>query len=122
MPNVIAVRFRNNPKQLWFDPSNVDVHEGDHVIVSTERGTEIGLAAADPFEVTDQAIHELPSALKGVIRVATEDDLKRADELATKGEEALGTFRELIEKHKLEMKPVRVDFIFGGEGYLLLCQ
>lgn len=115
MTDVIAVRFRNNPRQLWFDPRDVRPVEGDHVIVQTERGTEIGLACTSVFTPEAGAVEKLPSPLKPVLRIATDEDLMKAEELSRKGEEALPRFRELIENHGLDMKPVRVDFIFGGE-------
>lgn len=115
MTDVIAVRFRNNPRQLWFDPRGVRPVEGDHVIVQTDRGTEIGLACTSVFSADEDAVEKLPSSLKPVLRIATDEDLEKADGLSRKGEEALPRFRELIESHGLDMKPVRVDFIFGGE-------
>ncbi|MBQ6586711.1 MAG: hypothetical protein IJH83_07915 [Coriobacteriales bacterium] len=115
MPQVVAVRLRYNPKQLWFDPAQAQPHEGDHVIVSTERGTEIGLAVSDPFEVTQEQIDGLASPLKPVLRVASEDDLVQAEELVRKGEEAMPYFNELVTKYRLDMKPVRVEYLFGGE-------
>ena len=51
MPTVIPVKFAYATRDLWFDPKNSDAVEGDHVICSTERGTEMGLATGDPMEV-----------------------------------------------------------------------
>lgn len=115
MPEVVAVRLRYNPKSLWFDPSNTSPEEGDHVVVETERGTEIGLVAAARMEVSADDIKQLPSPIKRVIRIADDRDLDKADELDQKAAEALPIFRELIEKYELDMKPVNVEYLFGGE-------
>ena len=115
MHEVVAVRFRSNPRQLWFDPHGVELEEGDHLIVSTDRGQEICLAVTDIFEASDEDISALPTPLKPVIRVANEADLEKADELARAGEEALPVFRELVEESELDMKPVRVEYLFSGE-------
>ena len=112
MPIVIPVRMHFNAQDLWFNPRQTGACKGDHVVVTTERGTEFGLATADPFEVPKS---ELKAELKPILRVATENDLALAEELARKGEEAMPTFRSLIKKHGLEMKPVGVEFLFGGE-------
>ncbi len=112
MPVVVPVKFAFASRDLWFDPNGLDILEADHAICSTERGTEIGLVTADPFEVPEC---ELSAPLKPVLRVATEEDLDRADELARKGEGALAEFRALVKRAGLDMKPVGVEYLFGGE-------
>lgn len=112
MPLVIAVRLRNNPTQLWFDPMSCHPAEGDHVVVRTARGVEMGLACSDPFSVEG---NELRAPLQPVIRVATEEDFVLADGLAARGAEALPVFREYADRHDLNMKPVSVEFLFEGD-------
>lgn len=111
MPIVAGVRLRYS-KTLWFDPADSDCHVGDVVIVTTQRGEEIGLVSSDPIEVEESAI---TSPLKPVVRVATEADLERAIELGEQEKAAMPIFRELIAKHKLDVKPIDVDYLFGGD-------
>ena len=86
--------------------------EGDYAVCSTERGTELGLVTEDPYEVEEE---DLAAPLKPVIRIATDEDLDRADELADRGDAAMSDFRRLIKQNNLDMKPVGVEFLFGGE-------
>ena len=53
MPTVLPVKFTYATHDLWFDPAETGAQEGDHVICSTARGTEIGLATHDAFEVSE---------------------------------------------------------------------
>ncbi|MGI6755009.1 MAG: regulatory iron-sulfur-containing complex subunit RicT [Atopobiaceae bacterium] len=117
MPTVIPVKFAYSVHDLWFDPKESGALAADHVICATERGTEIGLATADPFEVSAAELGDTigQSSLASVVRVASGADLERADELATKGEEALPVFRSLAKESGLDMKPVGVEYLFGGE-------
>ena len=117
MPTVIPVKFAYATRDLWFDPKNSDAVEGDHVICSTERGTEMGLATGDPMEVDQTELNRKTdgAALKSVLRVATDADFELADRLAEKGERAFPTFRRLVSKSGLDMKPVAVEYLFGGE-------
>lgn len=69
MPVVVPVKFAFAARELWFDPRGLDILEGDHAICTTERGTEIGLVTADPFEVEPE---ELAAPLKPVVRIATD--------------------------------------------------
>lgn len=117
MPTVIPVKFAYASRELWFNPLESGAAEGDHVICTTERGQEIGLATADAHEVTDEELAEMigEAELKGVDYIASEEDLERANELAQKGEEALPLFRKLAKESELDMKPVAVEYLFGGE-------
>ena len=112
MPVVVPVKFPYASRDLWFDPCGLDIVQADYAICTTERGTEIGLVTADPFEVPAS---ELSAPLKYVIRVASDEDLDRADDLACAGEDAMEDFRRLVAKNGLDMKPVGVEFLFGGE-------
>ena len=42
MIKVIGVRFRQAGKVYYFDPLDMDIKRGDHVIVETARGVEYG--------------------------------------------------------------------------------
>ncbi len=118
MPLVVPVKFTYASRDLWFDPQDLDILEADYAICSTERGTEIGLVTADPFEVPQD---EIGQPLKPVLRVASDIDLQLADDLAIQGDEAMVDFRRLVKELDLEMKPVGVEYLFGGEGCVLLC-
>jgi cell fate regulator YaaT (PSP1 superfamily) len=117
MPTVIPVKFAFVPHDLWFDPAESGAAEGDHVICSTERGTEIGLATADAADMPHERLVSVTggSQLSKVLRVATEEDLAKADGLAARGDDAMPAFRELVDKSGLDIKPVGVEYLFGGE-------
>ena len=42
MIKVIGVRFRKAGKVYYFDPAQMEIKMGDHVIVETARGIEFG--------------------------------------------------------------------------------
>ena len=111
MPTVATVRLRYSSQEYWFDPNESRACTGDHVIVETARGQEMGLCTLGEYEVQEG---DVTKPLKPIVRVASEDDLAYADELNEKGERALRRFRELIEQRGLDMKPVDVRFMFDG--------
>ena len=57
----------------------------------------------------------MKSPLKPVIRIATEEDVARAEELAAQGEAALSVFKEFAEEANDQMRPVMVEFLFDGD-------
>ena len=117
MPTVIPVKFKYAARDLWFSPADTGAQEGDHVICTTERGIEIGLAVADAREVTDEELAETigHAQLRDVLRIATDADLDHAEELADKGDAAMPAFRRLVAENDLDMKPVGVEYLFDGD-------
>ena len=117
MPTIIPVKFTYAARDLWFDPAGTGAQEADHVICTTERGTEIGLATGDAREVSAEELeHTVGHAqLRPVVRIATDSDLDRAEQLADRGEQAMPTFRRLVGASGLDMKPVGVEYLFDGE-------
>ena len=117
MPTVIPVKFAYAARDLWFDPAGTGAQEGDHVICATERGHEIGLATSDAREVAPEELSATigHAQLRDVVRIATDEDLERAEELARRGEESLPAFRRHVSESGLDMKPVGVEYLFDGE-------
>ena len=117
MPTIIPVKFTYAARDLWFDPAGTGAQEADHVICSTERGTEIGLATADAREVSEEELEHVigQAQLRSVVRIATDSDLDRAEQLAARGEDVMPTFRRLVGASGLDMKPVGVEYLFDGE-------
>ncbi|MDA3936830.1 MAG: stage 0 sporulation family protein [Actinomycetota bacterium] len=111
MPTVVGVKLRFAPKTIFFDPTGFETAQGDHVIVETERGTEYGVIVD---EVHELAASQLQSPLKPIVRVASEEDLSKAKEYEQLEAEAMPIFRELVNEHKLDMKPVDVEYLFDG--------
>ncbi len=117
MPTVIPVKFKYAARDLWFDVAGTEALEADHVICATERGHEIGLATADPREMSAADLDRVTNhaQLRPVLRVASDEDLAHAEELAELGEKALPVFRRLVSQSGLDMKPVGVEYLFDGD-------
>lgn len=111
MPTVVGVRLRFSSKVLSFDPADTQPEPGDIVIVETERGSEIGEVAEAAREVPKSA---LVAPLKPVLRIASESDIAHGEELKVLEDEARPEFRRLVKQHKLDMKPIDVEFLFDG--------
>lgn len=115
MPHVVSVRFRFNPKPLWFDPQEVVYQSGAEVLVETERGREVGLILDPAIEANDKQISKLKTPLKPVIRELTDLDYEHLAALEEKGKQAMPVFREKVKEYKLDIKPVEVQYLFSGE-------
>ena len=115
MTEVISIKFRGRGKAYYFDPAGVTAKAGDTLVVETSKGMELGDCVKGNHMVEDS---ECVQPLRPVVRRATPDDLRIAELNRKREKEALGICRELIEKHKLEMKLVDVECSFEGNKIL----
>ncbi len=115
MVEVIGVRFKDAGKVYYFDPNGEKIPLGEYVIVETARGIECGQVAVANKSVQDE---DIVKPLKKVVRVASTDDLKIMAENIEKGKKALVICQEKVEKHKLDMKLVDVEYTFDGSKIL----
>lgn len=115
MIEVIGVRFRTNGKIYFFAPNGIELEVGDAVIVETARGVEYGKVVLGKREVEEGSI---TSALKPVIRKASEEDDKKNQENKEKCKDAFNICLEKIEKHGLEMKLIDVEYTFDNNKVL----
>ena len=115
MTKVIGVRFRTAGKVYFFDPLQLEIKRGDHVIVETARGIEFGTVVAGVHEVEDDKVIQ---PLKPVIRVATDEDEKVMERNKEKEAEAYVICKEKIAKHGLEMKLVAAEYTFDNNKLL----
>ena len=115
MTKIVGVRFRNTGKIYYFDPVQYQIGSGDHVIVETARGVEMGTVVLAPRTVEDETVVQ---PLKPVIRVASEADERIAKRNQEKEKEAFQICLDKIAKHKLNMKLVEAEYTFDNNKLL----
>ncbi|MBR3634778.1 MAG: stage 0 sporulation family protein [Lachnospiraceae bacterium] len=115
MKKVIGVRFRTAGKVYFFDPLDLDIKKGSHVIVETARGIEYGTVVGDIREVEDDKV---VAPLKPVLRVATAKDDEQEKKNKEKEKDAFKICLEKIKKHELEMKLIDAEYTFDNNKVL----
>lgn len=115
MTKVIGVRFRTAGKVYFFDPLQLEIKRGDHVIVETARGIEFGTVVAGVHEVEDDKVIQ---PLKPVMRIAGERDIEQEAANKEKEKEAFKICKEKILKHGLEMKLIDAEYTFDNNKVL----
>ena len=111
MIRVISVKFRDGGKSYFFDPGELEINEGDGVIVETARGIEFA-DVVSPVQEIDEG--RVVAPLKGVIRVATDYDRELRDTNRAKEKDAFDTCVRKIAEHGLDMKLVDVEYSYNG--------
>ena len=115
MIKVIGVRFRQAGKIYNFDPVDLPVKKGDHVIVETARGIEYGYVVGN---ITEKRDEDVVMPLKPIIRIATKEDDKKAEENVEKEKKAFKICKEKIAKHGLQMKLIDTEYTFDNNKVL----
>ena len=115
MVRIAPVNLLYNPKVLWFDAQDLVIAPGDPVVVTTARGMEFGHLAAEIFDATDEQVANLKSALKPVLRIASQEDKEAADKMEQLSREALPIFKQLAAETNEDMHPVSVEYLLDGD-------
>lgn len=111
MTKAVKIQFQTAGKLYDFGVGNTDVTKGDRVIVETERGKSIGTVVSGPMEIDDKHI---PEGFKNILRKAQPADLQAAAGNAVREKEAYDFCLARIKERGMEMKLVKVEYLFDG--------
>ncbi|MFA5363092.1 MAG: stage 0 sporulation family protein, partial [Candidatus Omnitrophota bacterium] len=108
MEKLVLVRLRDTGQMFPYNAAEVEVREGNCVIVEHDRGLDYGQVVS---------LHAVPEAnakqpIKKIVRIAGETDLKRIEDNRAKCKEAAASCAKKIEEHKLDMKMVHTEYSF----------
>ncbi|MBS5670867.1 MAG: hypothetical protein KHX25_02130 [Firmicutes bacterium] len=113
--DVVDVQFRSGSKIYYFDPGDLTVAAGDHVIIETARGPEYGTCAGGNHQVP---FRDIVPPLRRVLRLATEADDRVLANNQAKEKRAFDICQQKILEHKLEMQLVSAEYAFDGSKIL----
>lgn len=112
---VADIHFRSNSKVYFFDPGELTLKAGDHVIIDTARGQEYGICAAGNHSVP---VRDIVPPLRRVLRLATEKDERINAENEQKEKRAFEVCQQKIQAHGLDMQLVSAECAFDGSKLL----
>jgi len=109
---VVGIRFRPAGRIYYYLPRNFALKTGQWVMVETAKGVECGRVVVAPRQVRVAELgHE---ALKPVIRLAEDEDLRQMLKYKGQEKEALRRCAERIAQHDLPMKLVEAEYTWDG--------
>ena len=115
MIKIVGVRFRSAGKVYYFDPKDLQLRTGDHVIAETSKGQDYGIISTC-MKMVDEELVQQP--LRAIVRKATVEDEEKIDALRVREKEALRVCREKVREHELDMKMVNAEYSFDGTKVL----
>lgn len=121
--NVAGLRFGAAGPIEYFHAAGMRLEVGESVVVQTSRGPELARVVVAPDQVVVNELGE--DDLHPILRLAAEEDLRRADELDERARDLLPEARELaaetglegrVERARFTLDGERLTFLVGGEG------
>ncbi len=116
MVKIVGVKFSNSSKIYYFDPKGENYKEGEGVIVDTARGTEYGVIAVEPKDVSES---EIVSPLKPITKRASKKDVQRMEENKNKIPSIIEIAKKEVEKCGLDMKITGAEFPFDNSKIII---
>lgn len=111
MPVAVGVAFKRVARSFYFSTGDLEVREGNRVVVEASTGLSLGHVKIGPHEVLPE---DLEASLRPIVRVATDADLDRERQNEERADKAMGTCRRFVADHQLPMKLVSAEYTFDG--------
>ncbi|HAC79667.1 MAG: regulatory iron-sulfur-containing complex subunit RicT [Candidatus Binatia bacterium] len=108
---IVDVRFRVPGRAATFQIGDLPCKRNVAVVVQTERGPELGETISAP---RSRFPKEIDAKFPRVLRLATDEDLSRAEHNHGQEKDAGDVFRQLARELSLPLKLLRVDYRFDG--------
>jgi len=105
------VVFKGERRAVYRNRNELDIDEGDYVIVEADRGLDLGRVS---FVGELVRLKRGKGETKSVERMATDEDVEIFKKNKEKEKDAFKLCKEKIEKFKLDMKLVDVEQQFDG--------
>lgn len=109
MAIVVGIKFKTNQKVYYFDPKDIELKEGDGVVLETARGVEFGKVVQGIKEVGDK---EIVAPLKPIIRKATKKDEEQNENNLKERDRLIKETIQKVNNHNLPMKIVDAEYTF----------
>ncbi len=107
MYDVVGVTVKNSKDVYFFSPKNLKVKKGDMVIIETANGVQLGKVKTD---IMKQKKENLNLPLKSILRLATRNDLVKAEKNEKDATIALNDAKRFSKSLKLDMNFIDASF------------
>ena len=103
---IVGVKFKSVGEIIEFNANNHEIKKDMAVICETENGLMFGFAETDSKEKNTSGEYQK------VVRIATDGDKRKLEDIHKKEQEALMKTKQLAKKHGLEMKVIDAEYTF----------
>ncbi len=108
---LVEVVFKGERRAIYRNRNEIDINEGDAVVVEAERGEDLGRVSLVGALVK---LKRGKGDAKGIVRMAIDKDMNQHNANLAKENDAYKVCREKIKHYNLDMKLVDVEMQFDG--------
>jgi cell fate regulator YaaT (PSP1 superfamily) len=108
---LVEVVFKGERRAIYRNRNELDINEGNNVVVEAERGEDLGRVSLVGSLVK---LKRGQGDAKGIVRKALDKDMDQHKANLQKEEDAYKIAREKIKHYNLDMKLVEVEMQFDG--------
>jgi cell fate regulator YaaT (PSP1 superfamily) len=108
---LVEVVFKGERRAIYRNRNEIDINEGDAVVVEAERGEDLGRVSLVGALVK---LKRGKGDAKGIVRMAIDKDMNQHNANLQKENDAYKVCREKIKHYNLDMKLVDVEMQFDG--------
>jgi cell fate regulator YaaT (PSP1 superfamily) len=116
MARTAGVRFRQAGKIFYYDAQDFELEVGSYVVVDSAHGLAVGRVVIAPDQVIANEA-STASELKPVLRIATDDDVERMEEMKEAASNALGKAKLKASELELDMALANGEFDLDGSQF-----
>ncbi len=116
MPKVVDITLRGAVRGLALENGVPGLKPGDRAVVRTARGMELAEIRSLPREEAENALRGEPNT---IARRATDDDLRRAEDITARERDALAIATKKVAEHGLPMKLIGAEATLDGGKVVL---
>ncbi len=113
---VVGVKFRKGGTVYSFSPNGNKYKKGDKVIVETEKGQDLVTVVEEEKQI-DASL--LSDSLKNILRLATQNEIEKADEFDKQASKNLPEIRKMAKESGLEIKIISIESNFDGSKMIV---
>jgi cell fate regulator YaaT (PSP1 superfamily) len=114
MANIVGVRLREAGKIVYYDAGDLEVRVSQYVVVESSHGLTVGRVVIAPDQVIASEFRE---EVKPIVRLATQEDVARHEELREKAKESAGRVRETVAQSGLPLSVAGGEYDLSGEHF-----
>ncbi len=114
MSRAAGIRFKQAGKVFYYDAGELEITTGSYVVVETSHGEAIGRVVITPEQVI---VQEFEEELKPIVRLATEADIEKNDELQERAKREVARAREKAVEQGLPIAIAGGEYDLGGRQF-----
>jgi cell fate regulator YaaT (PSP1 superfamily) len=116
MARTVGLRFRQAGKIFYYDARDFELEVGTYVVVDSAHGLAAGRVVIAPDQVIANEASSVGD-MKPVLRIATDDDIERMEEMKEAASNALGKAKLKASEMELDMALANGEFDLEGTQF-----